>query len=394
LKILYIPGYRYPASLDEPLTSGDLRYSFTLSRALVKLGHDVTVISREDPGDQKYAELDGVKIHRYKSEFQKIFSTSFDISFRRNKLFKKLKRDTDAIICNSPLSLEHLVKTEQPILYIASGLEDVKNYSFTFKEVIGLVAIKLLRDPMKKLTWSKSILVNTTAWSEDSTLLKWGIPKTKIGKISSAIDSERYKPATIPKTTILARQLSIPKDNKVILSVSRFTPAKGLLETIEGFNKLKTANVTLIIVGVHHSHDSTYYTKVIEAINDSPKTSYIVLKENIPESELPTYYSLADLTSVFSVGYDPLPTVIIESMACGTPVVSTYYSTRDQFINDGVTGLYAEEKNIDDWVVKTSSLLDNRGELTKMSNDALEYVNSNFNDIEIAKKYIRMINER
>lgn len=390
MKILYLTGYRYPDSLNEPLTSGDLRYSFTLSRALAKLGHDVHVITRRDGNDPENSKLDGVNVHRYKSGLSRLFGTSFDISFNRFKLFKNQLDGADLIICNSALSMEHLVKIQAPIIYVASGLEDTKNYSLSLKEIIGYFAIKILRDPLKNLTWEKSMLVNTTAWYEAETLLNWGIPEEKIGKISSSIDTSRFMPLK-DKGAEIRKALGIKSKDEIILSVSRFTPAKGVLETIRAFEKLNRKNAKLLLIGVHHSHDSTYYPRILNEIEKTKNKGNIILLENIPEHELPAYYSSADVTSVFSIGYDPLPTVIIESMACGTPVVSTYYKTREQFIRNHDTGIFVEEANLEDWVAKTKMLLDNRALRRKVSDNGLKYVRANFDYIEIAKKYTRII---
>lgn len=386
MNILYIPGYRYPNSLQEPLTSGDLRYSFTLSRALAKLGHQVNVLTRRGAHDLMQSELDGVHIFRYNSELSRIFGTSFDISPNRLKLFKKLHKQADLIICNSPLSLEHSVRVQVPVIYIASGLEDVKNYSFSPKEIAGYAAIKLLRDPMKRRTWKKSKLVNTTAWHEDSTLRQWGIPQGKIGTISSSIDSSRYYPQP-EQARKLKKKLGIDNKDKVILSVSRFTPAKGVVETVQAFDALDREHIKLVVVGVHHSHDSTYYSKVLSAIKNAKRNKDIILLENIPENDLPAYYSMATVTSVFSKGYDPLPTVIIESMACGAPVISTYYKTREQFIEDGKTGIFVKEGNLTDWVEKTGKILDNKKLRESIAKSARKYVDTHFDWIDIAKKY-------
>lgn len=390
MKILYLPGYRYPNNLNEPLTSGDLRYSFTLTRSLAQMGHEVTVITRQAKGDPANSVLDGVKILRYTGLLWSIFSTSFDISIRRTRLFRRELKSVDLIICNSPLSLEHLGNIKPPIVYIASGLEDVKNYSLSPKEIAGYIAIKFLREPLKKLTWRRSILVNTTAWGEDSTLASWGVPKEKIGTISSSIDTSRYRPLKEAASSV-KHQLKISPEQSLILSVSRFTPAKGIIETIQAFNKLNRPNTHLVIIGVHHSHDSSYYNKVSTEIQNSKQSKNITLLENIPEHELPTYYSAADVTSVFSKGYDPLPTTIIESMSCGTPVVSTYYKTRKQFISDGSTGIFVKEKDLDDWVAKVSNLLDDIDLQTKLSDNGLNYVRKNFDSISIAKKYLEIL---
>ena len=390
MKILYLPGYRYPNSLDEPLTSGDLRYSFTLSRSLVRLGHDVTVITRQEGDDPDRSELDGVEILRYKGLLWPLFSTSFDVSWRRSRLFRTQLAKADAIICNSPLSLEHIGSIKPPMIYIASGLEDVKNYSFSVQEIAGYIAIKFLREPLKKLTWKRSTLVNTTAWGEDSTLTAWGVPKDKVGTISSSIDTKRFKPLK-KEARALRSELKIKSNESLILSVSRFTPAKGIVETIRAFSKLQNTNTKLVVIGVHHSHDSSYYHKVVDAINHSKRKQDITLLENIPEHELPSYYSAANVTSVFSKGYDPLPTTIIESMACGTPVVSTYYKTREQFIEDGATSLFVKEQDLDDWVAKVGKLLDDSNLSARLSTKGLEYVGANFDSMTIAKEYVEII---
>ena len=390
MNILYLTGYRYPSGLDEPITSGDLRYSFTLSRALVRNGHKVTVVTRKSGSDEAENQLDDVKILRYKSEFGKVFSTSFDISLRRMKLFKRALVDADLVICNSPLTLEHLIKINKPIIYIASGLEDIKNYELSIKEVVSYMAIKLLRDPMKKLTWKKSVRVNTTASSEDTTLAGWGIPETKIGTISSSVDTTHFYQQKA-QSEKLRDILGYDKSDNIILSVSRFTPAKGILETIMAFNKLSIANKKLLIVGVHHSHNNGYYDKVIESISQSKHTNDIKILENVPEAELPIYYSLADVTSVFSIGYDPLPTVIIESMACGTPVVSTYYKTREQFIIDGKNGIFVGEADTIGWAERVSEVLIDRALHERLSNNGLATVKKNFNANDIAEKIIGIV---
>ena len=189
----------------------------------------------------------------------------------------------------------------------------------------------------------------------------------------------------------LRNKLKINK-NKVLLSVSRFTPAKGVIETVQAFDKLFRKDVTLLIVGVHHSHDSTYYDRLVEEINKSRLKENIILLENIPEKELPKYYSLADVVSVFSKMYDPLPTVLIEAMACGTPVVSTYYKTREQFIIDGENGLLVKEADLDDWVAKTQKLLDNDALRKSISEAGLKRVKENFDHKLIAEKYMRFLN--
>lgn len=56
--------------------------------------------------------------------------------------------------------------------------------------------------------------------------------------------------------------------------------------------------------------------------NMASEREYVILCENVPESDLASYYNAADLCVVPSLGYESIPTVIYEAMACGLPVLT------------------------------------------------------------------------
>ena len=392
MNILYIPGYRYPASLKEPLTCGDLRYSFNLSRGLARRGVSVTVLSRQRNGDPIEDVFDGVRILRYQSEFSHIFSTSFDISPSRAKVFRTLLKQTNLVVCHSPLSLELYNKLSVPLVYICSGLEDIKNYSCSPKEILSFLGIKVLRDPCKKFTWKKAAYVNTTAEQEDHTLHRLGVPIAKIRTIGPGVETSRYYIQPDNTQHELRTSLGVQKDEKLIISVSRFTPAKGLLETLRGFATLRKQqnDVRLLLIGVHHSHADTYFQSVLEEIKELGIKGQVIIRENVPEEQLPLYYSLARVSSVFSVKYDPLPTVIIESMACGVPVVSTYYPTRTQIITDQIDGVFVPEGQIDQWVASIQKILDDQDWHRKLQLGGLNKVKMKFDIDRVVDQYLEL----
>jgi glycosyltransferase involved in cell wall biosynthesis len=390
-----LPGYRYPASLEEPLMCGDLRYSFNLSRALVRAGVAVTVLTRGRAGDSPLATFDGVSIHRYRPEAGALFSTSFDVSVRRLSLFRKLRQNADALIVNTPLSLELPVRVPRPFVYVCSGLEDVRNYRPSVREAAQFVGIALLRDPARRLTWRRADRVNTTAVQEEATLRRWGVPPARIATIGPGVEIERYHPARDAGTAqSLRRSWRVEEpDARVVLSVSRFSPAKGLVETLRAFARLCTRrpDTRLVLVGVRHSHRAGYFDRVQRTIAELGLGSRVLIRENVPEAELPAYYAAADVTSVFSTGYDPLPTVMIESMSCGTPVVSTAFATRTQVITDGVTGLFVPEKDEEAWAAAVSRVLDDPALAERLRMAALARVAETFDMNHVARQYLELL---
>lgn len=392
MRVLFLPGYRYPASLREPLTCGDLRYSFNLSRALVRAGMEVSVLSRARDGDPSHATLDGVHIVRYASELNALFSTSFDMSLQRARLFRSLADQADVVIANSPLSLELLHEVPCPLVYVCSGLEDAKNYSLTISEMVQRIGLKALRDPLKKSTWRRADRVNTTAVAEAATLRRMGVHPRQITTIGPGVEIERYSPLSNSAVQELRSRLTGGALHKpLILAVGRFTPAKGLLPTLHAFAALREhLDAVLVLVGVSHSHRAGYLRSVLTCIRELGLIDAVRVEEDVPEVDLPIYYSAADVTSAFSVGYDPLPTTIIESMSCGTPVVSTDFATRHQFIAHEATGILVPEADGQAWVAWTMRLLQDAALSRRIGTAALANVREEFDMNLVAAHYIDM----
>lgn len=391
MRILVLPGYRYPASLDEPLTCGDLRNSFSLSRALVNAGMSVTVLSRGTARDPGSHTIDGVAVRRYRPELTAVFPTSFDISPRRARLYRQLARDADVVVTSTPLTLELRAPAPVPMFYICSGLEDIRNYGASARESLQGVGIRLLRDPAKRRNWERAARVNTTAELEAGTLLRLGVPREKILTIGPGVDLARYQPAGDAESVAFRREmLPSAEGRRLVLSVSRFTPAKGIVETLYAFARLKANrdDVFLVLVGVRHSHRSDYLDRMRRTIAALRLDRDVAIIENLPESRLPACYSAAAVTSVFSVGYDPLPTTIIESMACGTPVVATDFPPRVQMITHGLNGMFVPERDEALWASTVDRILNERMLASALRSGGLKRAREQFDMNRVAQRYL------
>jgi glycosyltransferase involved in cell wall biosynthesis len=116
----------------------------------------------------------------------------------------------------------------------------------------------------------------------------------------------------------------------------------------------------------------------------------VAIRESVPESVLPVFYSAADVTSVFSIGYDPLPTVMIESMACGTPVVATEMPTRAQVITNGENGLMVPENDEGAWVAAVERLIADARFAERIREAALARVRERFDMDRVAAQYLEL----
>lgn len=133
----------------------------------------------------------------------------------------------------------------------------------------------------------------------------------------------------------------------ILLSVGRVSKEKGL----DDFCKLDIANAIKIVVG-----DGPYRAELQEKY---PDVCFAGAKFG---EELALYYANADVF-VFPSKTDTFGIVIIEALACGTPVAAYPVPGPIDILEDGVTGIMSE--NLETAVVRCLRL--NRGKVAKYS---------------------------
>lgn len=105
------------------------------------------------------------------------------------------------------------------------------------------------------------------------------------------------------------------------------------------------------------------------------------------------YYSRADVFVAPSVWDEPLGLVILESMACQTPVVVTRKGGIPLAVKDGYNGFFVRPRNSSEIVQKVNKLLDNEQLLYKMGQNARKSVEQKFSWEKIAARFERMYNK-
>ncbi len=130
--------------------------------------------------------------------------------------------------------------------------------------------------------------------------------------VPNGVDTDFFKP-------VERRPDGYPLDESpVILFVGRAEPRKGINILLESFSMLlsKIPECKLVIVGEGHSRKK-YLTSY-----RLPDSSLIVTGFVLDE-DLPAYYSSADVFCAPALGGESFGLVLLEAMACGTPVVAS-----------------------------------------------------------------------
>jgi glycosyltransferase involved in cell wall biosynthesis len=160
----------------------------------------------------------------------------------------------------------------------------------------------------------------------------------KTSLLLNAIDTEIFKP-NIAARIEKRNRLRIEKDHYAILFVGRLEKPKGagyLLECIP-FLKSNGLNFHVYLVG-----DGTYKEHFKKYVARNRLETQVTFLGQVSHVELPLYYNMADVL-VLPSEMEGVPMVILEALACGTPVVATNVGGIPDLIVNHTNGIILDD---------------------------------------------------
>jgi glycosyltransferase involved in cell wall biosynthesis len=148
-------------------------------------------------------------------------------------------------------------------------------------------------------------------------MIQMRIREEKISIISNGVDLGKFFP--FPKEHA-RKKLGLP-DTKIILTVGNLTANKGFDLLIRALrilvDEFREEHLHLVIVG-----EGGFRKDLEQLARSLAIDSHIRFAGDIPHEELHLWYNAADLFCLAS-GREGTPNVVLESLACGIPVVAT-----------------------------------------------------------------------
>ena len=137
--------------------------------------------------------------------------------------------------------------------------------------------------------------------------------------IYNGVDTDLFRP--FDPDMDLMHSLKIKKEDTVLIFAGRLVGWKGVKYIIEALTHREIRNlpVVLLIIGKGPEKERLE-TQAVKAglVNN------IRFLDFVPNSELPRYYSIADIGIYPSIGDEAFGISIAEAMACGKPVIASY----------------------------------------------------------------------
>jgi glycosyltransferase involved in cell wall biosynthesis len=306
MKILML-NYEFP-----PMGGGAGNATDNISKEMVKMGHDLTVLTSGYGDLPKFELKDGVKIYRVFSwrkgihdcGFRGAYTYLFSAAFKLLSLKKTDQFDIIHYFFSLPTGLLSLVPWAfRGTPYIVSLRGSDVPYYDVFNKKVHL--FNMILKPINRFIWRKAKRVVALSNGLRLTALRTS-PKQSIDVIPNGVETDLFKP--FPSNS--------ERDNKFrLITVSRLINRKGIDHILKALSELEDNDITLLVVGTG-SYES-YLKKMCHKLGlDNVVTFY----GYCPREKLPELYNKADVFILPSLA-ESFGIVFAEAMACGLPVI-------------------------------------------------------------------------
>jgi teichuronic acid biosynthesis glycosyltransferase TuaC len=243
---------------------------------------------------------------------------------------------------------------KKPVVITARG-SDINLYG-QFRTIRPLLSYCL-----RRADW-----VITVSQALKQTVAKLNVPSEKIAVIPNGVDGTKFHPIDRAEAR---KSLGLPIDAKIILSVGRLVELKGFDILISALQILKNdygmKDLYLAIAGT-----GALRGRLERLAASIGMASSVRFAGDVPHDSLYQWYSAADIFCLASER-EGLPNVILESMACGTPVVATNVGGIPEIVASDQVGLLCQrnDKSVAASIRKAFSRSWDRKEISRVANE-------------------------
>ena len=351
-----------------PNVGGTEELVMHLSRNFVDMGHDVTVITSQEPDTLNEEYMNGIRVIRIplihfagkripKGYVQKVLSEKWDIVHLQGQR-----------VWSSDWLFPHLKKISCPKIFTPIGFYQLEMVGGP----INWLYYHCWLTPMLK-KFDKIIALTE---KEKRTMLSWDIPEENITSIPVGIEPKDFE--KLPKG--FKEKYGITSEF-VILYVGGFYENKRIDRLIKAMKKIEEDYI-LVIVGkdVKSRYNRNYCEKLSKELNVNVKFTGKISREDVLSA-----YQCADVF-VLASQYEGFGIVLLESMASGVPFVSTDAGAAKDLAENGCGFIVKDEEEMG----KTIKTLLNDAEMRKeMGKKGRIYVKEHAWD-RIAKKHLSL----
>lgn len=382
-----------------PVVGGMETQAVALSKALVKLGFDVQVVTRKTESSWASEEtLEGIHIHRVGPSgsssrlrwaflvtcLPKLFQLRHEIDLFFVPGFRVLGMAgvlAAKLFCK-PSVLKADSQGEMSGAFFHAGMEKSKipAGSWISKGIIGARNALL-----KKADFFVSLYDGMT-----DEYLECGILSHYIQVIPNMVDAEKYHPVSKDEKLVLRETLNLPADQPVALFVGRVVSYKGVPVLVQTIQDMGEQAPYLVILGEGGLDMYNCEAGIRKTIEEKKLASKILMPGSV--DNVHEYMQAADFLA-FPTENDALPLTLIEAMACGLPVITTPVGGIPAVIQDEENGLLIEPGSTKKLESAMTRLIKDKPLQETLKINALKSIQENYAGPVVAAKYEKLFRD-
>jgi glycosyltransferase involved in cell wall biosynthesis len=397
-----------PGGAEVHVVGGAEFHALELSKTLIRLGHEVFVLTIKFEDVATDETRDKIVIRRFKPLFPSRLAKTIQIDpyslFESYKLIKEHQLDIIHAhefmwMSLAPVLAANLLKvpvvatlhTYWPICllnnlcyhhgHVCRGY-DRQECSLClaqrFSEIYGFrIPPALLRGIVEAVMRSRKILLKgvdefiVPAKKAAECLTTLGVKEEKIRLIPHGISLEEFTPK-VAHCTNLWKPLKISKDKKIILFVGNLIKVKGVDYLIRALPQIlrRIPEAALVLVG-----DGPETGNLTRLVHRLKLTDEVIFAGKVEKSSLPQLYPLADVCVIPSLS-EVAPYVALEAMAMKKPVVASRVGNLPELIAEK-TGILVNPEDSGSLAEAVIRLLSDRELRRKMGEAGRRHVERN-----------------
>ena len=192
------------------------------------------------------------------------------------------------------------------------------------------------RRPSLRIRWAaqRAAAIVTVSEALKAKVLDLGVSVDKVVTLRNAVDLDRFEP--LDRSAIRTK---LELTDAVWMAVGHLIELKGVHITLAAL--AKTVDVTLLIAG-----EGPEKARLRDLADDLGVSDRVRFLGNVPHEKLSDYYNAADAL-VLASSHEGMPNVVLESLACGTPVVAAPFESASELLSAPEAGEIAQRRSAD-----------------------------------------------
>ena len=350
-------------------------YTYNLSRKLIEKGHEVVVITRGSWNKTQREVIDGIEIIR--APFIPFYPFYIHLhGIFVNKIFKSLESQIDIVHIHTPLS--PLIKTTLPIVTTVHTPMLTNNRYVKVSSIYSLfskISARFVSYPLELKLIQSSDMVTTVSKSVAQELKEYRLNPDEITVVNNGVDEKFFYP----------KQKKSENSNRYVMFVGHIDREKGLFDLVECGRYICSERSDVFFIAAGKGRD---LDKLRRKTRKAKVQDRFIFLGQVDKDKLVKLYQNATLF-VFPSYREGLPTVLLEAMSCGLPVIATDVRGNRDIISDEENGILVPPRAPKKMAEAISMLLKDEKLGKNLSKNARKTIEKNYTLDAISSNFLK-----